>query len=129
MKTIKQSYLVNASVEKVWQALVDPKMIEGWGARPAVMSEEEGKEFSLWGGDIHGKNVKVAPQKELVQEWYGGDWEKPSLATFNLRSKDGKTQIDLLHEDVPDSEADDIDNGWKRYYLGPMKEYLENNSK
>ena len=26
---------------------------------------------------------------------------------------------------IPDGEADDIDNGWTDYYFGPMKEYLE----
>lgn len=125
MKTIKQKYLVNAPLEKVWQALVDPKEISKWGGGPAKMSEEENFEFSLWGGDIYGTNIKVVKEKKLVQDWYGGKWEKPSKVTFNLEEKGGKIEIELIHEDIPDSEAADIDDGWKRYYLGPLKDLLE----
>jgi len=125
MKTIKQSYSINASVENVWQALVDPKIIDKWGGSPAQMNDKVGTKFTLWGGDIYGKNIKVSQNKELVQEWFGGKWEKPSKVTFTLKEKGGKTEVNLLHEDVPDEEANDIDDGWKTYYLGPLKELLE----
>ena len=50
MKVIKQTYNIKTPVEKVWQALTDPKVIEKWGAGTAVMDSKEGTEFSLWGG-------------------------------------------------------------------------------
>jgi len=125
VKKIKQTYLINAPVEKVWEALVDPKIIEKWGAGPAVMSSQEAFEFSLWGGDIHGKNTKVVNKKQLIQEWYEKRWEEPSRVTFNLSSKDNKTKVELIHEQVPDSRLKDIDEGWKDYYLGPIKKLLE----
>jgi len=81
----------------------------------------------LWDGDIHGKNTEVIPNKKLVQEWFGGDWEKPSITTFSLSNKDGVTTIDFLHENVPDSDARSIEDGWKDYYLGPLKNYAEEN--
>lgn len=126
MKTIKQTYHINASIEKVWQALVDPKAIEGWGAGPAKMNAKVDAEFSLWGGEVWGKNVEVIPNKKLVQEWFGGKWDKPSIATFSLhKEEDGSTRIDLVHEDVPDNEAKDHEEGWKDYYFGPLKDYVE----
>ena len=126
MKTIKKKYLIKASIEKVWESLVSPKIIERWGAGPAEMSDKENAEFKLWGGDIHGKNTKVIVNRMLVQDWYGGNWEKPSQAIFTLESLGVNTQLSLLHENVPDKEAKDIDKGWDDYYLGPIKEYLEN---
>lgn len=126
MKTIKQTYLINASRDKVWQALVDPKIIDGWGGGPAKMSEGVGFKFSLWGGDIHGKNIKVLKEKQLVQEWISGDWEQPSKVTFNLSEESNKTKIELIHEGIPDDSAKDIKDGWIKYYLGPLKELLEN---
>lgn len=125
MKTIKQTYLISAPKDKVWQALVDPKIIDDWGGGPAKMKDEEGFEFSLWGGDIHGKNVIVLKEKQLVQEWVSGDWEQPSKVTFNLSKEGDKTKIELIHEDIPDKDVKDIDDGWKRYYLSPLKELLE----
>jgi len=125
MKKILQKYLINASIKSVWQALVDSKMIEDWSGGPAKMSAIETSEFSLWGGDIYGKNVEVFPNQKLVQEWQEKKWDKPSKVTFNLKSKGDKTEIELIHENVPDSSFKDITLGWKDYYLGPLKKYLE----
>lgn len=126
MKTIKQTYSINASIKDVWQALVDPKIIVKWGGGPAQMDDRVGTKFTLWGGDIYGKNIKVVENEELVQEWFGGSWDKPSIVTFTLKKKGNETEVNLQQEDVPDTEIDDIAEGWKDYYLGPLKDYLEN---
>lgn len=125
MKTIKQTYLIKATPKEVWRALVDPDHIELWGAGKAKMKDEVGYHFELWSGDIFGKNLEVVPNKKLVQEWGYSDWDKPSKVTFSLSSVDGDTQVELLHEDVPDKEASSIEDGWKKYYLGEIKKYLE----
>lgn len=126
MKTIQQNYLIKAPLEKVWQALVDPKVIDEWDGGPAEMSDRVETQFSLWGGDIHGKNIEVILYKKLVQQWKEDDWQDFSKVTFKLSKKGDKTQLDLLHEDIPDSKAKDIEAGWKSYYLGPLKDLLEN---
>jgi len=122
---IKQEYLINAPIEEVWEAFTEPKIIDMWGGGPAKMKAEENYEFSLWGGDIHGKNIKVAKGKTLKQEWYSGKWQKPSIATFNLSEKGEKTKVELIHNDVPENETKDISDGWKDYYMGPLKRLLE----
>ena len=126
MKMIKQTYLINSSLEEVWEALTNPKCINAWGGGPAKMDEKVGTKFEFWGGDIHGKNIEVIPLKKLIQEWFGGDWKKPSIVSFTLTEEKDKVLINLLHTDVPDNEAKDINEGWKEYYLGPLKKYLEN---
>ena len=130
MKTIKQTYQIKAPVEKVWQALVDPKIIEKWSGAGAKMDANVGTKFELWGGDIHGTNTQVVNPpsggKKLVQDWYGGDWDEPSKATFTLEDKNGETEITLVNENVPDEQVDDIEDGWTRYYLGEIKKLLEN---
>lgn len=125
MKTVKQTYKVKAPVEKVWKALVDPKEIDDWGAGPAEMDDKVGTEFKLWGGDIWGKNLEVEPAKRLVQEWYGGDWSEPSRVILVLKEDGDGTILDLDQTNVPDDEAKEIEVGWKKYYLGPLKEMLE----
>ncbi|SRR6266571_5533786 len=125
MQTIKLHYTIQAPVAKVWKALTDPDDIEAWGAGPAVMDEMEGTDFSLWDGDIHGTNVEVIPEKKLVQEWYGGNWDKPSIVTITLVGKDGKTDVLLVQVDVPSGEVKDIEEGWEDFYMGPLKEFTE----
>src|SRR5206468_701334 len=123
-----QTYHIAASLKKTWQALVDPKCINNWGGGPADMSDKQGEKFSLWGGEIHGTNTEVVPEQKLVQDWYSSDDPKQkTTCTFFLSEKDGVTTIELIHEHVSDNHLKDIEQGWKEYYLGPMKEYLENN--
>lgn len=129
MKTIRQTYIIKAPVKKVWKALTDPKHIEGWGAGPAKMAPVEGTKFSLWGADIFGTNKEVIPNKKLVQEWWGGRWDEPSTVTFELLEKNGKTKVELLHENLPNDAAKDIEKGWKDYYMGPLKKYVESKTK
>jgi uncharacterized protein YndB with AHSA1/START domain len=125
MKTIKKTYKIQATIENVWKALIDPEIIDEWGGGPSEMSSEIGFQFKLWGGDIYGENIEVVPHKKLVQEWISGDWPKPSLVTFTLKSHDNETILDLEHVYIPDEDISDIDQGWDDYYLGPMKEMLE----
>lgn len=127
MKTIKQEYKINAPIEKVWQALTDSKEIEKWSGAKATMKPQERMKFKLWDGEIYGTNIKIVPLKTLVQNWYSRDWEKPSILTFNLEKKDNKTIVKLTHEQVPENELNDIENGWKDYYMNPLKELVEEN--
>lgn len=124
-RIIKQHYVIKAPITKVWQAFVDPKIIEEWGAGPAKMDSNVGMKFSLWGGDIYGTNTEVVPEKKLVQDWYGGPWSEPSRVTFKLTPKGESTEIDLTHTTLPDGEEDNFEEGWKDYYLGAIKELLE----
>ncbi len=125
MKTLKQTYEIKAPLEKVWQALVNPTIIEKWSDSSVMMDDKIGTKFSLWSGEIYGTNIKVTPNKSLDQEWFGGKWDKPSIVTFTLSQMNNKTTIQLLQKDVPDTAAKDIAEGWKIYYLGPMKKFLE----
>lgn len=125
MRPIKQTYKIKVSATKVWQALTKPKEIARWGAGPAKVSAKAGAKFSLWGGEIWGKNIEVKSEKKLKQEWFGGKWPKPSILEIILSEKNGVTTVKLTHKDVPEKEVKDIAGGWKDYYFGPMKKYLE----
>jgi uncharacterized protein YndB with AHSA1/START domain len=126
---IHKTYKIKATLEKVWNALVDPKIIEQWGGGPNVkMSEIVGEEFSLWDGDIFGKNIEVHPQKILKQQWYGGKWKTPSIVNFQLSYNGEATTVDLTHSEIPKESQDseeDFSNGWDTYYMGPLKELVE----
>jgi len=122
---ITKQYKFNAPIGDVWKALVNAKTIDEWGGGPAAMNDKVGTEFSLWGGDVYGKNLEVIPEKKLVQDWYGGKWDKPSKATFELSTRCGKTTLNFSQTDVPEDEVTDIDAGWDDYYFGPMQDLLE----
>lgn len=125
MQSFHKLYEIEAPVDEVWKALVDPEYIEKWGAGPAIMDEHIGTKFELWGGDIHGANIEVIKGEKLVQEWYGGDWAEASRVTFSITGGNGTTKIELQHDNIPDSDFKEISKGWDEHYLGPISEFLE----
>lgn len=125
MKKIEQTYHIKSPIDKVWDCFVDAKQIEEWSGGPAKMSDKEGEDFSLWGGDIHGTNTKIVKEKTIVQDWYNGKWDKPSHVTFSLHAKGDTTTVNLTHLGFPQDEEKSLSDGWKDYYLGAIKLYLE----
>lgn len=127
MKTIRQIYIIDAPAKLIWQALTDLAMIDEWGGGPAKMSAIQDEAFSFWGGDIFGKNTQVIPHKKLVQDWKEKKWgDVPfSTVTFHLKEEAGKTELELIHEGIPDTEVTSIDDGWHQYFLEPLKDLVE----
>ncbi len=125
MKNIHQTYDIKAPIEKVWEALVDPDVIEEWSDSPAIMSDRVGAKFDLWNKEITGANTKVEAPNLLEQDWYTDGWTEPSKVVFELSEQDGITTLELTHTDFPADKFDDLDSGWNDYYLGPLKDLLE----
>lgn len=125
MPTIKQTYEINAKAEEVFDALVNPEIIQDWSGDEAKMSADVGAKFSLWGGQMFGTNLEVVKNKKLVQEWCYDQWDKPSKVTFTLKAKGKQTIVELLHEDVPEKSLTSITEGWDIYYLGAIREMFE----
>ena len=125
MSQIEKNYHISASPERVWQALVDPFEIGQWSEAPARISAERGAHFSLWDGEIVGKNTEVEPGRRLAQEWREKSWQRPSTVTFELRPERGGTKLSFTQDSVPLDRLEQIDLGWDEYYLGAIKKYLE----
>lgn len=125
MAEITKTYQFSAPVSEVWRALVDVDVIEQWSGAPAEMLADPGGRFSMWAGDIYGTVTEVDPQHRLVEEWFGGPWDQPSIATFTLEATEDGTTLTLEHTNVPDDEAPDFAAGWDDYYLGAIKELLD----
>lgn len=125
MKTFKQHYFIDATPEEVFSAVTNPFTIELWSGFPAQMEAKEETEFSIFDGDISGRNIKVIENQLLVQEWYFGDSPEQSVVTISLKSHKLGTKIDLEHINIPDDEFDDFVEGWNDYYWGAIKEFFK----
>lgn len=117
--------IIAADTEEVFAALTNPFQVEIWSGYPANMKAEVGYVFSLWEGDITGVNLKVVPNRLLVQEWFFGEQENPSIVKIELKKDQGKTRLELEHTNIPEDVYDEITEGWREYYLGSMKDMLE----
>lgn len=124
MKTFKKSFRIFAEPSDVYSALTNPFTIELWSGYPAVMSEEPGSEFSLWDGDISGRNIEFEKNKKIVQEWYFGDQEEKSFVTVTIKPDGEKSLVTVEHTNIPDDEFENISEGWREYYMGAINSFF-----
>jgi activator of HSP90 ATPase len=125
MKDYKKYFIVPAAPEEVYVALTNPSTIQLWSGDPAEMSTEPGSEFSLFEGNIVGKNLEFEEGKLLVQEWYFGEQEAKSIVTIKLHPHKHGTSAELRHLNIPDEDYDDIVEGWNEAYFGALIEFYE----
>lgn len=127
MKVFKKAYFISAPRKEVYDAFINPDKIAVWSGQEAEMSDEEGASFSLWGHTIYGVN-KIVSIDRIVQDWQENTWEKPSLVTFIFSDAEQGTNIELIHEEIPDQSYEGIKSGWDDYYVLPLKDFVENNN-
>jgi activator of HSP90 ATPase len=125
MKNFRKYYSIPAPAEDVYLALTNPVTIQLWTGEPAEMSTEPGTEFSLWDGSIVGRNLEFEAGKKIIQEWYFGDQENPSIVTILLHPKGMGTSVELTHTNIPDEDFEDIEDGWNNSYFGVLREFYK----
>ena len=125
MKDFKKYYILSATPEEVFAALTNPATIQLWSGDPAIMSTEPGSEFSLWEGNIEGKNIEFEKDKKIVQQWYFGEQEEDSIVTIKLFPDRNKTSLELRHTNIPDDDYENIVDGWNNVYFGSLIEFYE----
>lgn len=125
MKEFKKYYLIPAEPEEVYAALTNPATIQLWSGEKADMSTEPGSEFELFDGDISGKNLEFEASQKIVQQWYFGEQEEPSIVTIKLHPHKKGTSAELKHTNIPDEAFEDITEGWDDYYFGAIISFYE----
>lgn len=91
------------------------------------MSTEPGSEFSLWGGDITGKNLEFIQDKKVVQEWYFGEQSEKSIVTISITNDGENSIVTVEHTNIPDEDFDDIAEGWREYYFDAIMNFFNPN--
>jgi activator of HSP90 ATPase len=125
MGSIKQFHHISANVDEVYTALTNPLTIELWTGYPAEMSTVPGSEFSLFEGDIVGKNLEFQPNKFIKQQWYFEGELEDSIVTLTLIAEKNNTVVELIHTNVPSEIEEEMMNGWKKLYFGALKRYFK----
>ncbi|MCC6516761.1 MAG: SRPBCC domain-containing protein [Chitinophagales bacterium] len=125
MKDFKKYYIIHTPPEMLYLALTNPTIIKLWSGEDAEMSTEINSEFSLWSGNICGKNVAFEENKKIVQEWYFGEQEPASIVTILLHAHTKGTSVELRHINIPDEVYDEMVEGWNGIYFGALQDFYE----
>ncbi|MHA1111505.1 MAG: SRPBCC domain-containing protein [Promethearchaeota archaeon] len=125
-KRIEQKILINASPHEIYEIFMDSKKHSKLTESKVTISRKVGGKFSVWEGEISGKNVALIEDKKIVQTWKsdGEDWGKSrySTITLMLEPKDKGTEINFTQEEIPESAFENVKKGWTTYYWEPLKE-------
>ncbi len=125
MKDFKKYFKIQASVQDVYNAIVNPNMIELWTGDDAIMDDKVGTEFSLYDGEITGINLEIVKEKKIVQQWYFGEQEEKSIVTIVLHEDKNNTSVEVRQTNIPDEAFENIVDGWSYAYIEPIQELLE----
>ncbi len=126
--TIKQTLVVQAEPDEVYDAFLDAKKHSTFTGSKATCDPRVGGKFTAWDGYISGKNLELVKGKKIVQEWVTTEWPEgyaPSRLELTFKKTKGGTEISMVQSEVPAEQADDIRQGWIDFYWDPLKEYFK----
>lgn len=118
--------LIPASPHKVYSAWLSSSMHAAFTGMEATITAEEGMPFSAFGNYISGKNISLVPGSRIVQSWRTTEFEAhepDSIVEIVLSEQDGNTRLQLSHHHLP-ADGMKYKQGWKDYYLEPIREYF-----
>lgn len=129
VKTLTQTVrFQGATADDLWRLYMDAKEHTAALGSEARITARTGAKFSAWDGYIEGKNLSVLPKRLVVQSWRASDWtddDPDSVLVLSFRDVDGAAEVDMVHANVPDDQAEALDEGWKENYWDLWKARLK----
>lgn len=117
---------IKASPQRIYDVLLSAKQFTAFTGLPAEIDPIVGGAFSMFAGQIVGRNVELAPNQRIVQAWRPTHWDAGvySMVKFDLKPRDSETTVVLDHTGFPEGEFDHLEWGWHNHYWDPLKKFL-----
>lgn len=141
VKPIQISTTINAPVEKVWEAIIEPDLIRQWFVGVDTDKIEDGTSFQfveLFGVEqvVHEALVLELVENSILRH----TWTYPELSqwsstvNWDLESVNGQTKVIVTHEgihhiaqDIPELTPLRVYNFWDRALNKYLKVFVERN--
>lgn len=129
VKTIHHSMVVPATPHQVYETLMDSTSHAAFTGQPAAISREIGGESTAYGDSLFFRNVRLVPDKTIVQHWQSAvnkEWPRDhfSTVTYDLQAVPEGTQINFTQEGVPAEQSEHYIQGWDEHYWQPLQKYF-----
>jgi uncharacterized protein YndB with AHSA1/START domain len=134
---VRQTILIGAPRDRVFQALLDPAILDDWLEAHAVVEPCVGGRYNYgWKYQVRGKEVAGGPTRilelventRLVTDWpdWRGDPDRPvQRVTWLLESVGERTRVVLVHDPFErTADLSDYPQGWAAI-LGRLKSRME----
>jgi len=125
--TIHQEITINASVQRVYEALTDAKQFAKLSGAKAQINPAAGGQFSCFDDMITGQTIEAMPGNRLVQAWRVGNWGPGiySIVKFEFEKiSDEKSKIIFDHTGYPQEHSEHLEQGWHNKYWQPLNNYF-----
>lgn len=137
---LKKSITLNASITKVWDALINPIIIKQYFFGTDTISNWKQGSPIVWKGSWEGKTyedkgtiLKIVPEKLLEANYWSSFSGKPDIPenyaifSYELSANNGKTILTIGQEDnftTPEQR----ENAWQHWdvVIKGLKEVVEN---
>jgi activator of HSP90 ATPase len=129
MKSFKVTATINATCDVVYTFFLDSKLHADVTGSPARIEGTVGGKFSAWDAYITGEIVGLIKNKHIVQKWRTTDFsneDKDSIVEIEILERpDGRSGLTLKHSGLPEGTEAGYKDGWRDYYLKPLKKYFK----
>lgn len=124
--TIHEEITFPVTPHRVYEALLDSKQFSAFSGLPAKIDRAAGGTFSLFEGQITGRNVELVPDHRIVQAWRSGGFPEGvySIARFEITAQGSGARLVFDHTGFPPKLRDHLASGWQEHYWGPLKRYF-----
>jgi activator of HSP90 ATPase len=125
--SLRQEVDLKATPQRIYQALLSSKDFAAYTGAPAEIDPKAGGAFSLFGGQVVGRNIELIPNQRIVQAWrVVADFPEGvyTLVKFELKPRDSQTSVILDQTGFAEGDFDHLSAGWHSHYWEPLKIFL-----
>ena len=125
--SLHQEVSLEATPARVYDALMSAKAFHAFTTLEAAIDPKPGGAFSLFDGQIVGRNIELIPSRRIVQAWRATADFPPgvySLVKIELTPRGSQTALVLDHTGFPEGHYDHLYAGWGPHYWTPLRKFL-----
>jgi uncharacterized protein YndB with AHSA1/START domain len=112
----------------VYEAWLDPDSHTAFTGHSTSIDPVIGGVFRAGDGFYEGQLLWLDPGRLIVKSWRTAEFPpdtRPSVVEIRLHPHEGGTRLELIHRDVPSSLRERYEEGWERFYFGPLAGWLQ----
>jgi activator of HSP90 ATPase len=129
MKAIVISSIFDTNADLLYRFFLDSKLHTEITGSKAIINNKIGGKFTAWDGYIKGEIVSLGKNKKIMQKWRTTEFnknDKDSILEITIEEiNKSKSKLILKHSELPEGTEEKYKNGWKEYYIKPIKEFIQ----
>lgn len=126
-ESIRIKFSIHAPAKAIYDAWLSAAEHTAMTGAKATASRLVGGAFSAWDGYITGKNLLLLDGRKIVQSWRSSEFPDDaadSVLSVQFNERNGITEVDLEHKDIPPGQGVQYQSGWIEFYANPMQKYF-----